>query len=212
MRFRVFSLFWRAYAMQAFVAGFASSFRPPRRILGIVVLTAVVVGSSSLAKHVVGAEPQGEERKAPELAGIAQWSNSAGLTVAGQQGKVLVVHFWAFSCINCKRNLPKYNQWRKDFPESKVQIIGVHTPETADEADLNNVASQVKKLGIKYPVAADNQGATWKAYENQMWPTVYVIDKQGRIRYRWQGELEYKKAGGDRIVRAKIKELLAEEQ
>jgi thiol-disulfide isomerase/thioredoxin len=173
---------------------------------------AVMLVLSAFARGAGGAEPQAELRKAPELASIASWSNSDPITLADQKGKIVMLHFWAFSCINCQRNLPHYNQWRKDFAEDKVQIIGVHTPETADEADVSNVAVQVKKRGIKYPVAVDSDAATWKAYENRYWPTVYLIDQQGRVRYRWEGELEYKKAGGDRIVRQKIKDLLAEEK
>ena len=156
-------------------------------------------------------EPQAATRQAAELTGIGEWMNSDGITLAGQKGKVVVLHFWAFSCINCQRNLPRYNQWRKDFAAEKVAIIGVHTPETAAEADPQNVAAQVKKRNITYPVAIDKDGATWKAYENRYWPTVYLIDKQGRLRYRWEGELEYRRAGGDKTVRAIIAELLAEE-
>ena len=198
--------------MRSLLGVFAIGLRYRYRISSIVLLATAVLGLPPLAKHVSGEEPQAEFRKAPEVRGIAQWINSDELTVAGQKNKVVVLHFWAFSCINCKRNLPYYNQWRKDFAEEKVQIIGVHTPETTAEADPRNVSAQVKKTGIKYPVAVDNEGATWKAYENRYWPTVYVIDKQGRVRYRWQGELEYQKAGGDEIVRAKIEELLAEEK
>lgn len=182
------------------------------RTRALFLLAAAVLGPPMLSKHMFAKESQLEVREAPEFAGIGQWSNSDEITLTSQRGKVVVLHFWAFSCINCKRNLPNYNQWRKDFAEDQVQIIGVHTPETPDEANLQNVATQVKKTGIKYPVAADSDRETWKAYSNRYWPTVYVIDKQGRIRYRWEGELEYRKVDGDRIVRAKIKELLAEEK
>jgi len=106
--------------------------------------------------------------------------------------------------------LPYYNKWQTDFAGDDVQIIGVHTPETSNEADPNNVTAQVKKLGIKYPVAVDGASATWKAYDNHYWPSIYLIDRQGRIRYHWDGELEYQAAGGDAILRGKIKELLAE--
>ena len=147
---------------------------------------------------------------AAELSGIGRWINSAPLSVASQKGKVVVLHFWTFGCINCRRNLPYYNKWRKDFAEDKVQIIGIHTPETAGEADLDNVATQIKKLGIKYPVAVDNDKATWDAYGNRFWPSIYLIDKRGQVRHRWDGELEYRNAGGDRILHAKIEELLSE--
>ncbi len=121
-----------------------------------------------------------------------------------------MLHFWTFGCINCQHNLPYYNQWQADFAKDDVQIIGVHTPETSVEANPKTAATQVTKLKIKYPVAIDTDGATWKAYENRFWPSIYLIDKQGQIRYRWEGELEYQDAGGDKLMRTKIKELLAE--
>jgi thiol-disulfide isomerase/thioredoxin len=209
---RSFSPILGVNAMKSVLAIFEIGFRNRDRASALILLLGGVLSFPWLARSAVGKEPQLEIRDAPELTGIAQWDNSDELTLAGQKGKVVVLHFWAFSCINCKRNLPHYNKWRKDFADDKVQIIGIHTPETADEADPRNVATQIKKAGIKYPVAVDNDGATWRAYENRYWPTVYLIDKQGRVRYRWEGELEYQKAGGDRIMRTKIRELLAEEK
>lgn len=163
-----------------------------------------------VVRHLAGKEPRQPAPKAPELAEIDQWINSDGLKLADQKGKVVVLHFWTFGCINCQHNLPYYNTWQADFAKKGVRIIGVHTPETSVEADPKNVRKEVKKLKIEYPVAVDGKGATWKAYQNRFWPSVYVIDKQGKIRYRWEGELEYQGAGGDKAVRAKIKELLAE--
>ena len=121
-----------------------------------------------------------------------------------------MLHFWTFGCINCQRNLPHYNKWQQEFAGHDVQLIGIHTPESAEESDPANVEASVKELGIKYPVAVDNDQATWQAYANRYWPSIYVIDKQGKVAYRWDGELEFRGAGGDKIVRAKIRELLAE--
>lgn len=148
--------------------------------------------------------------QAPELAEITDWINSKPLELKGLRGKVVVLHFWTLGCINCQHNLPYYNRWRADFPGDKLAIVGVHTPETSTEYNTDNVAARVKKLEIKYPVAIDNKLATWKAYKNRYWPSVYVIDKQGRVRLRWDGELEYRDKGGDKLVRAKIQEFLAE--
>ena len=166
--------------------------------------------SAILADRLSAQEPRSKFPQAPELTAIDSWVNSEALTLADQKGKVVVLHFWTFGCINCQRNLPHYNKWFEDFAKDKVTIIGVHTPETANEADEKNVAKEVKKLKIKYPVAIDGERATWQAYRNQWWPSIYLIDKAGRVRFRWDGELEYQEAGGDKIVRAKIKELLAE--
>jgi thiol-disulfide isomerase/thioredoxin len=166
--------------------------------------------STIIVTKLPGKEPETTHRQAPELTGISQWIGSDGFKLADLKGKVVVLHFWTFGCINCQHNLPYYNKWQEDFAKKDVQIVGVHTPETSAEADATNVAAEVKRLNIKYPVAVDSASATWKAYENRYWPSVYLIDKQGNIRYRWDGELEYQDAGGDKAMRAKIKELLAE--
>ena len=173
-------------------------------------LISAALASALVVKYLYGQEPQTLLQKAPELTGIGQWINSDGLKLADQKGKVVVLHFWTFGCINCQHNLPYYNKWQEDLAKENVQIIGVHTPETSGEADPKNVATQVKKLRINYPVAVDPESATWKAFENHYWPSIYLIDKEGRIRYCWDGELEHQDAGGDKTLRAKIKELLAE--
>lgn len=148
---------------------------------------------------------------APEPVGITRWINSDPLTLESQRGKVVVLHFWTFGCINCQHNLPYYNQWREDFPAGSLQIVGVHTPESSGEADIESVVAHVKQLGIIYPVAVDNERATWQAYKNRYWPSIYLIDKTGRVRSHWDGELEYQNAGGDKKMRANIEQLLAEE-
>jgi thiol-disulfide isomerase/thioredoxin len=173
----------------------------------------LLLGAASLlavfaVRHVPAKELEQMQQKAPELTQIEHWINSDGLKLADQKGKVVALHFWTFGCINCQHNLPYYNKWQADFANEDVQIIGVHTPETRGEADPKTVAAQVARLKIKYPVAIDTDGATWKAYHNRYWPSIYLIDKQGQLRYRWEGELEFQDAGGDKLLRAKIKELL----
>jgi thiol-disulfide isomerase/thioredoxin len=126
------------------------------------------------------------------------------------RGKVVVLHFWTFGCINCQRNLPYYNAWATDFAKDPLVIVGVHTPESKHEADSTALSEQIKQRKIEYPVVADPMSATWKAYNNRFWPAIYLIDKQGRIRQRWEGELEFKDAGGDKKMRAAIQALLAE--
>ena len=121
-----------------------------------------------------------------------------------------MLHFWTFGCINCQRNLPLYNAWQKDFVGKDLQIIGVHTPETDDEAKAENIVAQVKKRHIEYPAAFDRDGDSWRAYGNRYWPAVYLIDRHGKVRFRWEGELESNGAGGDSIMRRRIQSLLAE--
>jgi peroxiredoxin len=181
-----------------------------RRVHILLLIGGAVLISVLTVSYLAGMEPLEMNQPAPELTQIDQWLNSGGLKLADQKGKVVILHFWTYACINCQHNLPYYNKWQEDFAKEDVQIIGVHTPETSDEADPKKVAAQVKKLDIKYPVAIDSAGATWKAYDNHYWPSIYLIDKQGRIRYRWDGELEYQNAGGNKILREKIKVLLAE--
>src|SRR5882672_9122049 len=102
-----------------------------------------------IGNYLSGSPPQETMQPAPELTQIDQWINSKGLTLTSLKGKVVVLHFWTFECINCRHNLPYYNKWQSDFARDDVQIIGVHTPETSAEADPKNVSDQVKKLGIE---------------------------------------------------------------
>ncbi len=110
------------------------------------------------------------------------------------------------------RNYPWYGGWHKDFAEKGVTVVGVHTPETAAEAKAENVRRKVKDNDITYPVAVDSGEKTWKAWGNRFWPCVYLIDKKGQVRYRWDGELNYERTKGEAVMREKIKELLAEKE
>ncbi|MDZ4820835.1 MAG: redoxin domain-containing protein [Planctomycetota bacterium] len=148
---------------------------------------------------------------APELRGVTAWMNSNPLTLKSQQGKVVAVHFWTFGCINCTRNLPHYQGWYEKFPKDELTIIGLHTPEIEGEKVVDNVREHVTKRGIRYPIAVDGASENWKAWGNSMWPSVYLIDKQGQIRYWYYGELNWEGAKGEEFMRQKIAELLAEE-
>jgi thiol-disulfide isomerase/thioredoxin len=148
----------------------------------------------------------------PELVG-GPWLNTpkeAPIKLADRKGKVTVVEYWTFGCINCRRNLPSYARWQKRFEGRDVEIIGIHTPETDEEKVDANVVKKTKELGITYPVLLDQKGENWKRWEQRWWPTVYLMDKQGRVRYRWEGELDWKKAGGERIMGDLIERLLRE--
>ena len=147
---------------------------------------------------------------APELTGDS-WLNlpkGSTLSLASRKGKVTIVHFWTFGCINCKRNLPAYDRWWKRFADKGVVVIGIHTPETEAERDPANVAKKVKGLGIAYPVLLDSEHQNWNRWQQRIWPAIYLINKQGRVRYLWEGELEYQKAGGEAKMTRLIVELL----
>jgi thiol-disulfide isomerase/thioredoxin len=128
---------------------------------------------------------------APEFAQIEQWHGSAPLTMAQLRGKVVLVDFWTYSCINCLRTLPHVAQWHAKYQARGLVVVGVHTPEFAFERSAANVRTAMARFGITYPVAQDNQYATWKAYGNQYWPAVYLIDRNGRIVLTHAGEGKY---------------------
>lgn len=132
------------------------------------------------------------------------WINSDPLRLADLRGKVVMVNFWTFECINCQHVLPYVRQWHDTYSSAGLVIIGVHFPEFAYEADLDNLKNAVKDLKVSWPVAQDNDGATWNAYRNQYWPTLYLIDKRGDLRYTRIGE------GGYSETDAAIQALLAE--
>jgi len=128
---------------------------------------------------------------APELTGINGWLNSDPLTLKGLRGKVVLVDFWTYSCINCIRTLPYVTSWYEKYKDQGLVVIGVHTPEFAFEHKKENVAEALKKYKITYPVAQDNDYATWQAYSNRYWPAHYLIDAEGNIRETHFGEGGY---------------------
>lgn len=148
---------------------------------------------------------------APEIVSAPDdWLNTGGKSIPFVPGRVYVVHFWTFGCGNCKHNLPAYAQWQKDYANSPVTFIGIHTPETEKERDPKNVAAETKRLGITAPVVIDGHAVNWKRWQQQVWPTVYLVDKQAHVRYYWVGELEWEGAGGTRIMQHWINVLLQE--
>ncbi len=147
---------------------------------------------------------------APELREVPTWINSDPLTLKKQRGKVVVVHFWAFGCINCVRNLPHYQSWYEAFPKSRFTIIGIQTPETEAERDVSQLRANIAERGIAYPVAFDANAENWQAWANRVWPAVYLIDKRGQVRSWWYGELNWQGATGEQQFRKQIAKLLAE--
>lgn len=147
---------------------------------------------------------------APELRGVEAWINSPGVTLAESRGKVVVVHFWAFNCVNCVRNLPHYQAWYEKFPKAQVTIIGIHTPETSAERNVDGLRSNIAERAIEYPVAVDAKAENWKAWGNNVWPSVYLIDKRGQVRAWWYGELNWQGAKGEQAMRERIAQLIAE--
>lgn len=144
------------------------------------------------------------EGRMPSLDGITQWINSDPLTREQLRGKVVLIDFWTYSCINCIRSIPYVRAWDARYRDDGLVVIGVHAPEFAFERNPENVRQAVRDLGIRYPVALDNDYAVWRAFDNRYWPAHYFIDAEGRIRYHHFGEGNYDVS--ERVIR----QLLAE--
>jgi thiol-disulfide isomerase/thioredoxin len=140
----------------------------------------------------------------PSLGGAIEWLNSPPLTPQALKGKVVLVDFWTYSCINCLRALPYVRAWADKYKDQGLVVIGVHTPEFAFEKNVDNVRKAAADLGVTYPVAIDNNYTVWRAFNNQYWPAHYFIDAEGRIRHHHFGEGEYDQS--ERV----IQQLLAE--
>jgi thiol-disulfide isomerase/thioredoxin len=141
---------------------------------------------------------------APELTNSVWLNTPEPLRLADLRGKVILLEMWTFDCVNCQPTLPVLNGWYDKYSSAGLVIIGNHYPEFPREANLDNLKQAVQEDGIKYPVAQDNDGATWIAYENEFWPTMYLIDKKGEIRYVRIGE------GGYDLTETAIQTLLDE--
>ncbi|MGV3680861.1 MAG: cytochrome c biogenesis protein DipZ [Acidovorax sp.] len=151
-----------------------------------------------------GTERLADQGEVPSLDGAVQWLNSPPLTTAGLRGKVVLVDFWTYSCINCLRAMPYVKAWAEKYKDQGLVVVGVHAPEFAFERDAANVGKAVRDLGITYPVAIDNNYAIWRAFQNRYWPAHYLIDAQGRMRYHHFGEGSY--AESERAIQQLLRE------
>ena len=149
--------------------------------------------ASNSKVQTVAEPPQTSGQKLPEFQGISQWLNSNPLSIQDLVGNVVMIQFWTFSCINWQRTLPYVTQWRDRYESKGLRIIGVHTPEFAFERDPNNIKDAIQKYGIRYPVPIDNEFKTWRAYNNEYWPHLYLADRQGNLVYDHIGEGAYQR-------------------
>lgn len=148
--------------------------------------------------------------KAPEFTGVNTWINTDALTRSEFKGKVTIVHFYTYGCINCVRNLPHYNSWFDRFSDDQVQIVGIHRPETPGEYEIDTVRKKASEAGIRYPVAVDNDSHNWNAWGNHVWPSVYLVDKLGFVRTWWYGEMNWQGTPGETWMRSRVEALLKE--
>jgi cytochrome c biogenesis protein CcdA/thiol-disulfide isomerase/thioredoxin len=165
---------------------------------------AMTGGPAMMAKKPAGSPDLPVEGQMPPLTGITEWINSPALTAESLRGKVVLIDFWTYSCINCLRAIPYVRAWAEKYKDEGLVVIGVHAPEFAFEKDLRNVKRAVGDLAIKYPVAVDNDYAVWRAFNNRYWPAHYFIDAKGNIRHHHFGEGNYEQS--ERV----IQKLLAE--
>src|SRR5688572_6076244 len=142
---------------------------------------------------------------APELA-AGDWINSEPLRLKDLRGRVVLIEFWTFGCYNCRNTLPFIKSWHDRYHVQGLTVIGIHSPETSDESKIEDLRREVASLGINYPVVTDNNHQTWNAYDVYAWPTIFLLDKQGRIRWMRVGEGSYDEA--ERL----IQKLLAEKE
>jgi thiol-disulfide isomerase/thioredoxin len=147
-----------------------------------------------LATRHPAAVPLPIEGEMPSLSGATTWLNSPPLTAAGLRGKVVLVDFWTYTCINWLRTLPYVRAWAEKYREHGVVVLGVHTPEFPFEHDLENVRRAVQDMRVAYPIAIDNDYAIWDAFNNHYWPALYLVDAQGRIRAHHFGEGAYEQS------------------
>jgi thiol-disulfide isomerase/thioredoxin len=176
------------------------------RLKTALAVTAVAAGAwfavMGASRGATAGLPVERNSAAPEFTGIDRWLNSAPLTMQQLRGKVVLVDFWTYTCINCIHTLPYVQNWYQKYKDQGLVVVGVHTPEYPFERDTAKVSAAIKQYGLGYPVAQDNEYATWNAYGNQFWPAFYLIDKKGRVVYTHFGEGDYEHT--DAEIRAQL--------
>jgi thiol-disulfide isomerase/thioredoxin len=173
--------------------------------LGLVVLLgAVAMALGSRAVSTADAQLTVGEGPSPDYGGAVGWRNTPPLDKKALRGKVVLVNFWTYSCINSLRELPYMKAWAAKYKDAGLVVIGVHTPEFAFEKDTANVDQAIGSLQVTYPVAIDSNYGVWRAFNNNYWPANYFIDGKGRVRYHYFGEGEY--AESERVIRELLKE------
>ena len=168
-------------------------------LIGFAVTGAVIPG---ICDEVAPAAPMvtaaASQQTAPDFTGISNWFNSKPLSIADLRGKVVLVDFWTYGCVNCVNTLPHVTDLYAKYKDKGLVVVGVHTPEFPFERSASNVQAALKRHGITYPVAQDNDSQTWNAYRNRYWPAQYIVDQNGKIVFQHDGEGQYEEI--DRTV------------
>ena len=161
-----------------------------------------LLSTSAFAQHVGTA--------APNFISGGAWLNSEPLHVDDLRGKVVLVNVWVYSCYNCYRSLPTLQRWYKQFKDQGFEIVGVHTPEFESDKPLVNVQEALEREGVNWPVVQDNKAATWRAYKNSVWPTFYLVDREGIVRRVQRGEISSVFPAGIKPLENAITELVSQ--
>jgi thiol-disulfide isomerase/thioredoxin len=186
--------------------------RRPNMLIGIVVSIVIVsasiyaTGFTRVLLSPLGSSAEfksSESATAPDLA-TGEWINSEPLKLRDLRGRVVLLEFWTFGCYNCRNTLPYIKGWHDRYHDKGLTVVGVHSPEFDEERKVENLRRAVASLGISYPIVTDNDYQTWNAYKVEAWPTIFLLDKQGRVRWMHVGEGDYDEA--ERL----IQKLLAE--
>lgn len=165
-----------------------------------ILLAAIFLGTSQKRKEF-------SQKMKPSLSGATSWINTKPLTPGDLHGKVVLIDFWTYTCINWRRTLPYVREWASKYKDQGLIVIGVHTPEFSFEQKSENVSRAIKKMNIGYPVAMDNNFEIWQSFENQYWPALYLIDAKGQIRYQKFGEGDYTES--ELMIQRLLKEVSA---
>jgi peroxiredoxin len=183
-----------------------------QRLVLILTLAGLLIPLTKTPKSEPLEQPTPLNFAAPELVG-GPWLNTPGddpISLASRRGKVTIIHFWTYGCYNCQNNLPAYTRWYKQFTGRDVVVVGIHTPETSSERVDSNVVRHVKDFRIEYPVLFDQSETNWGRWQQRYWPTVYLIDRKGKVRFRWIGELNYGGKQGEARMAKLVEDLLRE--
>jgi thiol-disulfide isomerase/thioredoxin len=166
----------------------------------IIIIAVIVLGDGNLYEGAT-------QKREPSFSGATGWINTKPLNLADLRGKVVLIDFWTYTCINWRRTLPYVREWASKYKDRGLIVIGVHTPEFPFEHQLENVKVATKEMGITYPVATDNNFEIWNSFQNEYWPALYLIDAKGQIRYQKFGEGDYQES--ERQIQQLLKETSA---
>jgi len=176
--------------------------------LAYLALATLIAGVSVFGLQKADATQISQRLKVPQLSGDVFFNAKEAPRIA--LGEVTLLHYWTFACGNCQANLPAYDRIFKEFEPKGLKVVGVHTPELEFERKVENVEKAIRKHDIKWPVLIDDKGLNWNRWRLEYWPTVFLIDRKGEVKFKWEGELAWQGRDGEEQLTQMIQKLLAE--